>query len=107
GLQQHALAHACRAQQNARLPRAHCKTDVIQNGGPAKCHRNAAEFHYRFCACGLLLGRGCGSFIHRLKMDTITVLIIRSTKMINTDANTTALMVDWPTPCVPPVVRMP
>ena len=107
-LEQNAFADAGGAEQDARFIRADRKADIFKHrviepdGDIAKFEDRPSGLRDRCAGVGAVEEVGV---CHQPKMVSMTWVTRKSTKMMSTEETTTALMVDRPTPSVPPVVR--
>ena len=114
-LEQDALADSGGAEQDARLTRRNGQADVQKNRRAIKTQAHILEGDNRRGIRGLRgsgilrIGIGGGRRLDHMggKRVSNTWVIRKSQKMIITEENTTASMVERPTPSVPPVVFIP
>src|SRR6478672_4629618 len=92
-LEQDAFAHPRRPKQNARFVRAYREADVLQYRRPIERDGNVSEHENRI-ACFQWGWNGGDRVAHRLNIATMIWLRRKSTKMISTEAVTTAWMVE-------------
>ena len=107
-LQDRRLAGAAGAKKILVCPAP--KTDVAQDQLVVERQVHLVEEHHRRVDFGQLdwqpeFGEALGA--HQNKIDSNNRVTKKSTINTATDAATTALVVDRPTPCVPPDVRRP
>ena len=83
------------AEDDAGLAGAHGEGDVIEGGRVSEVEADVFEAY----------NAGVGT--HCAGRFTKTWVMMALTTMIHSEDQTTALVVERPTPCVPPVVRIP
>ena len=90
--EQHAFTYPGGTEQNPRLARRNRKADIVQHRRAIKGDRNVLKGHDRRGGAGhFLVGLSGGEgFIHKGKRVSKTCVSRKSTKMIRTEAQTTA-----------------
>ena len=104
------LPRAAGAQEDLRVPRLQREANVAQDHLVVEREPHLVEDDDRPAGPeGLLEERRAGPVLdsHQYIKTMMTLVTRKSTAMTATELATTAFVVARPTPCVPPVVRMP